>query len=83
MKTGKALLAVVVALFSGTLLGLVLSPGKSANGRDKNAKKLQALAAELNRKIDQKFSELRNRVNLPGEKRAEDSNWRRKTESAH
>lgn len=83
MKTGKALLAVVVALFSGTLLGLVLSPGKRVNGRDKKAKKLQALAAELNRKIDQKFSELRARVDLAGEKRTEDSTWRRKAESVH
>ncbi|HEX8039689.1 MAG TPA: hypothetical protein VF490_11085 [Chryseosolibacter sp.] len=83
MKTGKALLAVVVALLSGTLLGLVLSPGKRANGRDKKAKKLQALAAELNRRIDQKFSELRSKVNIPGEKHSEDSNWRRKTESVH
>ncbi len=81
MKTGKALLAVVVALFSGTLMGLILSPGKDKNAQKKNSKKLEALAAELNRKIDQKFSELRMRINASAEKSGQDSRWQRKTET--
>lgn len=62
MKTGRTLAAVVAAWLSGGIVGMILGREEGAKAR---SRKLKALAAELNEKVDRRLNELRSCIDGP------------------
>ena len=58
MTTGKALLGVLAGIAAGTVIGIMLAPGKSSRLRKIISRKSEDLADAINDKIDEKFEEL-------------------------
>ena len=58
MTTGKAMLGILAGMATGAALGMLFAPDKGENTRKKIIKKGEDLSNALNKKIDEKFSDL-------------------------
>lgn len=58
MRTGKAVLGILAGVATGAALGILFAPDKGENTRKKIVKKGEDLSDALNKKIDEKFSDL-------------------------